>query len=379
MPEEINRIVVDHLSELLFLHSAEATENLAAEGSPRRAGALRRQHDDRHARRARGRDPRARRGRRRSGSSPGHTSSSPFTARRSSTVRSWREAMSALGRGRAASCRSLFPVHPRTRARLEELGLDAQRGRHARRARRLPRLPLARGRRRGGPHRLGRDPGGDDVARRPLLHPARQHRAPGDRPGGHEHAARPRSRADRGDPGAPRSGERHPRNVRIYGMARRPSASLRSSPIGSFRGDGASFADSQGQRLLRPLQPVGAERAALGADAAGDARGLAGLRGARPRDPARRAGGRQDHPRADPAPQLDLRHADRLRGHLRPRLGARRHRRLHRGNVGLHGPLQDRGADGAGGRDGGRPGQGVRAARRSRSSTCAASRISTPT
>ncbi len=34
MPEEINRIVVDHLSQILFLHSAEATENLAAEGSP---------------------------------------------------------------------------------------------------------------------------------------------------------------------------------------------------------------------------------------------------------------------------------------------------------------------------------------------------------
>lgn len=32
MPEEINRIVTDHLSELLFLHSAEAEENLRAEG-----------------------------------------------------------------------------------------------------------------------------------------------------------------------------------------------------------------------------------------------------------------------------------------------------------------------------------------------------------
>jgi UDP-N-acetylglucosamine 2-epimerase (non-hydrolysing) len=31
MPEEINRIVADHLSELLFLHSEEAAENLAAE------------------------------------------------------------------------------------------------------------------------------------------------------------------------------------------------------------------------------------------------------------------------------------------------------------------------------------------------------------
>ena len=32
MPEEINRIVADHLSELLFLHSAEAEDNLRAEG-----------------------------------------------------------------------------------------------------------------------------------------------------------------------------------------------------------------------------------------------------------------------------------------------------------------------------------------------------------
>jgi UDP-N-acetylglucosamine 2-epimerase (non-hydrolysing) len=32
MPEEINRIVADHLSELLFLHSEEAVENLRAEG-----------------------------------------------------------------------------------------------------------------------------------------------------------------------------------------------------------------------------------------------------------------------------------------------------------------------------------------------------------
>jgi UDP-N-acetylglucosamine 2-epimerase (non-hydrolysing) len=32
MPEETNRIVADHLSRVLFLHSEEATENLAAEG-----------------------------------------------------------------------------------------------------------------------------------------------------------------------------------------------------------------------------------------------------------------------------------------------------------------------------------------------------------
>ena len=32
MPEEVNRVVVDHLSELLFLHSPEAVDNLRSEG-----------------------------------------------------------------------------------------------------------------------------------------------------------------------------------------------------------------------------------------------------------------------------------------------------------------------------------------------------------
>ena len=34
MPEEINRVVTDQLSELLFLHSDEAAENLAPRASP---------------------------------------------------------------------------------------------------------------------------------------------------------------------------------------------------------------------------------------------------------------------------------------------------------------------------------------------------------
>ena len=44
-----------------------------------------------------------------------------------------------------------------------------------------------------------------------------------------------------------------------------------------------------------------------------------------------RAGGRPHHARHHPAAELDVRDADRPRGHLRARLGARRHRRLHRG------------------------------------------------
>jgi UDP-N-acetylglucosamine 2-epimerase (non-hydrolysing) len=37
MPEELNRVVADQLSELLFIHSPEARDNLIAEGCPREA------------------------------------------------------------------------------------------------------------------------------------------------------------------------------------------------------------------------------------------------------------------------------------------------------------------------------------------------------
>ena len=49
MPEEINRVLTDRLSDLLFTHSPEAVENLAAEGIDDGRDPLRRQHDDRLA------------------------------------------------------------------------------------------------------------------------------------------------------------------------------------------------------------------------------------------------------------------------------------------------------------------------------------------
>ena len=118
MPEEINRIVADQLSELLFLHSDEAIENLRAEGI-----ADERMHfvgntmidtlvalEDRFraagaAARARGRAGRLR-------------CSSPCTGPPWSTARCCGETIEQL----AALAREMpvvFPVHPRTRKMME--------------------------------------------------------------------------------------------------------------------------------------------------------------------------------------------------------------------------------------------------------------------
>ena len=69
----------------------------------------------------------------------------------------------ALCDARARGTPVVFPIHPRTRARLasRRAGAARGRGRPLHRARRLPRLPLAAGRRRRDPDRLRRRPGGD--------------------------------------------------------------------------------------------------------------------------------------------------------------------------------------------------------------------------
>ena len=67
MPEEINRVVVDQVADLLFTHSPEAHDHLAAEGASSKRRPRRRQHDDRHARGNARADRAQRRGRRRSG------------------------------------------------------------------------------------------------------------------------------------------------------------------------------------------------------------------------------------------------------------------------------------------------------------------------
>ncbi len=125
MPEEINRIVTDHLSELLFLHSPEAEENLSAEG----IGAERFEFvgntmiDTLVALEPRTRERGAARA---AGVEPG--SYLLVTLHRPALVDGplLGEAIAALERV-AAELPVLFPVHPRTRKMLGDRGAGAVR------------------------------------------------------------------------------------------------------------------------------------------------------------------------------------------------------------------------------------------------------------
>ncbi len=126
MPEEINRIVVDHLSQILFIHSKEATDNLGAEGVPAgRAHFVGNTMIDTLA--ALEERIRAREAAAALGLSPGGYLL--VTLHRPALVDGalLADAMTALGRV-GEELPVLFPVHPRTRARLEALGLDSQQG-----------------------------------------------------------------------------------------------------------------------------------------------------------------------------------------------------------------------------------------------------------
>jgi UDP-N-acetylglucosamine 2-epimerase (non-hydrolysing) len=123
MPEEINRIVADHLSELLFLHSPEAEDNLRAEGIGedgfRFVGntmidtlvALEERFRGRGAARAAGVEP---------------GSFLLVTLHRPALVDGplLGDAIAALERV-AAEMPVVFPVHPRTRKMMGERGADA--------------------------------------------------------------------------------------------------------------------------------------------------------------------------------------------------------------------------------------------------------------
>jgi UDP-N-acetylglucosamine 2-epimerase (non-hydrolysing) len=122
MPEEINRIVADQVSDLLFIHSPEARDNLLAEGRPASAihdvgntmidslVAMRERIEDRRAFADYGVEPGA---------------YLVVTLHRPALVDGplLGEAMAQLS-AVAEVVSVVFPVHPRTRAALEALGLE---------------------------------------------------------------------------------------------------------------------------------------------------------------------------------------------------------------------------------------------------------------
>ena len=193
MPEEVNRVLVDQISDLLLVHSPEAVGNLTAEGVDESKIAM-----------------------------VGNTMIDALVAVRSKLEGVTAAADLGLEPGAyllvtlhrpalvdgpllgdaieelaeiAKAITVVFPVHPRTKPK-------ARRPRHNRghasdRPGRLPRVPLARIDSEGRPDRFGRGAGGDDLPRCPLLHPARQHRAPCDHRARDQHPARPRPHSNR--------------------------------------------------------------------------------------------------------------------------------------------------------------------------------------
>ncbi len=122
----------------------------------------------------------------------------------------------------------LFPVHPRTRARLEALGLDSQKGvTLAEPAGYLDFLSLE-----ADAGAVLTDSGGIQEETTWLGVPCFTLRDNTERPvtvrAGTNTLLGLDPDADRGDPRRCSTAPMHPRNVRIYGMGMRPSASLRS-------------------------------------------------------------------------------------------------------------------------------------------------------
>ena len=188
MPEEINRVVADQVSRAAVHPLARGRGEPARRGRGGGRDPLRREHDDRHARR----DAAAHRGARRperSGLERGaylvvtlHRPTlvdGPLLATRSTR---WRRSPS-----RSRSSSRSTRAHARRSTRSASTPARAPAPARAPSATSSSSSLVALGRR---AHRLGRHPGGDDVPRHPVLHAARQHRAAGDGRAGHERPAR---------------------------------------------------------------------------------------------------------------------------------------------------------------------------------------------
>ena len=124
MPEERNRVLTDHLCELLLCSTAIAVENLAREGIARGVRAGRRRDGRREPRDGAGRERALATCSSASGSTPGGTC--VVTAHRAGNVddpERLRRLVELLGR---LPLPAVFPVHPRTGRALEAAGVLAR-------------------------------------------------------------------------------------------------------------------------------------------------------------------------------------------------------------------------------------------------------------
>ena len=192
MPEEHNRRLTDHLSSLLLAHSDSAVANLEAEGIAGEAVQL--VGNTMIDSLLRGLDAaRERAAYRDYGLEPGaYVLVTLHRPRLVDDADLLGRTLRALGEV-ASSLPVVFPAHPRTTGRIARVRARGPFGRAHGRAASVPRLRLARASRRGRRDRFGRRAGRDDRPRRPVLHAARQHRAPGHGDPRHERAARSRA------------------------------------------------------------------------------------------------------------------------------------------------------------------------------------------
>ncbi len=248
MPEEINRVLTDQISDLLFITEKSARENLLREGVPEsRIHFVGNVMIDTLRYNLKEAVPAAQTLSQHGAAADwGQRGFAVLTLHRPSNVDDPGTLRAVLGAIREVSRRLpvAFAVHPRTRARIEQHGLgpvlEAQ-SISERTAAGLSRNAGADAGGAAGADRLGRDPGGDHGAGCSLRHAAREHRAADHRGAGHQHRGRKQSGAH------PRRGGRDSAHRRKSGKG---AGALGRPGVPAHRGRAARMARSRGRAAV---------------------------------------------------------------------------------------------------------------------------------